>query len=249
MAEPRRRPAIPGWLRLWRAQPAWHLYFAAREAHLAAPDGLTTSFVFDDPADGARRALSQAAAVEGRPKIQVWLSGALARPFVIQPVAGLRRWPEAHALAEATGPAATGLDTPCAVVLERFPYPDASIATAMERQLCDVLAVGAAGVRPASVRPWWTRALACSCKRLPHARLLLVEEPDALTVFAGQNGGFAHASTYAPPPDIHSLGQILARLRLTLGVEPGSMQMCKLRAARDVGSAGDVAFATPECAE
>ena len=73
----------------------------------------------------------------GAQQVCVWLSGALARPFMFGPVAGLRGWREAHRAAEAAASAAGEFDGPCTVFLEGDPGLQTVLATAVARDTFD----------------------------------------------------------------------------------------------------------------
>src|SRR5688500_3527851 len=66
----------------------------------------------------------------GRAAARIWLSGALARPFLCGPVEGLKRWAEVEAFATAMAPDLTGLAGPCVVHVDEWPKPDAVLAVA-----------------------------------------------------------------------------------------------------------------------
>ena len=122
-----------------------------------------------------------------RRAVRVWVSGALARPFVVEPVSGLRSVAEAQALAESAAPGATGLGGPCVVRLESIPIERAAIATAVERRVVDalvsVLRQGKLTVR--SIRPWWAYGLAEVARHQRHSQMVCLDDATTVTLIAG----------------------------------------------------------------
>ena len=134
------------------------------------------------------------------PYIRVWLSGVLARPFIVGPVAGLRRWSDALAFAKAAAPGATDLDGPCVVALDDWPGERPALATAMERAVFDSIAASAkaTGTRLASIRPWWAKV--------------------AGAINAGTASHFESLSTYLPRPGPSQTNALLNRVALAAGL-------------------------------
>jgi len=160
-----------------------------------------------------------------RARCRLWLSGALARPFVLEPVAGLRSRAEAQRAAEALASEATGLEGPCEVWTdEAFPRRKA-LAVAVQRATLEAIEGVAAqkpGLRVASVKPWWALGL----RRVlgedtgKNARVLLVEEPDALTLLRGEPGVFDDAATCWPVPEAEQARGWVRRNLLGARFEP-----------------------------
>jgi hypothetical protein len=160
-----------------------------------------------------------------RPRCRLWLSGALARPFMLEPVTGLRNRVEVHQAAEGVAPEATGLEGPCEVWIEdAFPRRKA-IAVAIERstlELIDTAVRRKSGLRVVSIKPWWqlglNRLLGDETGR--NARVLLVEEPEALTLVAGEAGVFQEAATCWPVPEVGQARAWVRRNLLDLRFQP-----------------------------
>ena len=161
---------------------------------------------------------------EGQPRRQrvaVWLSGALVRPFVFEPVQGLRRWSEALQVAAGLAPEATGLDGPCEVWLDDWMPGKSCIAIAIDRGLREAIESTAKSerIRLTAIRPWWVAALNEAVKSQAPARgFLAIEELDALTVLSGGAGVFTSAACYSPRPDPTQMEALLTRALMAANV-------------------------------
>lgn len=156
-----------------------------------------------------------------RRRVAVWLSGTLARPFIFEPVQGLRRWSEALQVAAGLAPEATGLDGPCEVWLDGWAPGKPCIAIAIDGGLRDAIEslARSRNVRLTALRPWWVAALNEAVrKEAVTMRLLAVEEPDALTVLCGADAGSTAAASYAPRPDPAQTDALLTRALLAANV-------------------------------
>jgi hypothetical protein len=200
--------------------------------------------------EGREQRVAIDALFEGLPRrrwrgtaVTVWLSGALARPFLFGPIAGLKGWREAHEAATIMAPSACGLQGPCQVALEADPSRGAVLCTAAERSLLDALREAAKqrALRLAHVRPAW--ALLGDSDSAAADRMLCVRDVDALTVLAKIDGGWVMAATYSPAPA--AAGPLLRRLQastaltgervaLTEVLPPQSGQVPSLRLAEVV---------------
>lgn len=170
--------------------------------------------------EGWQRALTLLSELElktRRRRVAVWLSGALARPFMFEPVQGLRRRSEAIQIAAGLAPEATGLEGPSEVWMDDWSPQRASLAIAFDRGLRTDLEAAATqqGIRLMSLRPWWTRALN---EALAHAstdlRLLAADEPDSMTLICGVDGQFGSASSFSPKPEPSQTAAVLTRALL-----------------------------------
>jgi hypothetical protein len=191
----------------------------------------------DVEAGASLEALMDGLAARGRAwwrtPVQVWLSGALARPFVFGPVAGLKGWREAHEAAAAAAAMACGLQGPCAAVLEADPSLGPSLAIAVDVSVLDDLhaAARARRLRIASIRPAWARATESSgWGRGVGDSMLCCREPAALTVMASRAGSWTFAATYAPAPSAEEQERLLNRLQASLGIDAGCMTLTELKA-------------------
>jgi hypothetical protein len=150
-----------------------------------------------------------------RPSMRVWLSAAWARPFVVLPVAGLRRWREALQIAQAQASDQTGLEGDLKVALEDWPGDQPAVAVAADADIIGKIEAGAAARKLAvrSIRPWFCRAMSERTESV-QAALVAIEDADALTVFAEINGHTTLARSYAPRPDRETQSALLTRLAL-----------------------------------
>jgi hypothetical protein len=150
-----------------------------------------------------------------RPAIRVWLSAAWARPFVVAPVAGLRRWREALQIAQAQAPEQTGLEGDLKVELEDWPGDHPAVAVAADASVISRIETKAAARKLAvrSIRPWFCRAMGAQSACL-EAALVAIEDADALTVFVQIRGHLVLARSYTPRPDGETQAALLTRLAL-----------------------------------
>jgi hypothetical protein len=171
-----------------------------------------------------------------KPSVNVWLSGALARPFLFGPVTGLKGWREAHEAAAAMAPAACGVQAPCVAFLEAEPSASAVLGTAVEMSVLDRLYAAAIvrGLRVASVRPAWalaTEARAAEERGAPNDTLLCCREHDSVTVLASRESRLAFVATYAPAPTLDEQERLLSRLQASLGFTADETVRANLEAA------------------
>jgi hypothetical protein len=155
----------------------------------------------------------------GRTPVAVWLSGALARPFVFKPVLGLRTRQEARQAAAVLAPQACGLDGPCAVWLDRQAALDApALGVAVEQSVLDRLeaAIEAHGLRMAHIRPAW--AVLDGAHEVPDDHLWSVSERDSVTMLVRRSGQWAFAATYAPAIDEDTAAGVRQRLQASTGL-------------------------------
>lgn len=172
------------------------------------------------PNEGWLRALALLSELEPKPRgrrVALSLSGALARPFMFEPVQGLRRWSEAVQIAAGLAPEATGLDGICEIWMDDWSPQRPCLAIAFDKGLrADIERTAKEqGVGLRSLQPWWTCALneavRSSSKDL---RLLAVEEPDAMTLICGSDGQFRSVASFAPKPEPSQIGALLTRALL-----------------------------------
>jgi hypothetical protein len=151
--------------------------------------------------------------------LSVWLSGACSRPFLLDPVPGLRTAAEADAVAQSMAAERTGLAAPNVVWLDAWHPGRACMAVAADAQMLDRLHALAAEQkwRLRSVRPWWSAALnnALAAARKP-ALLSVEEEGEAMTLLAGAEGAWSLVKSTVPMPT-HAAA-VVQRARLNEGV-------------------------------
>jgi hypothetical protein len=168
-------------------------------------------------------ALKADATAVRKPRLTLWLAGSVARPFIVQPVPGLRSWTEARRLAEALAPDETGLAGPCEVWLDAAPAGQAVLGVAIETATRETIerVLAAHGVRAVAMRPWWTAALVRALDAQPALARIVVAEPESLVVLAGRDGAFSATATCAPLPSPEHAAAWLQRSVLSLGIADG----------------------------
>ena len=183
--------------------------------------------------------LAQAEPRKRRRRVAVWLSGALARPFMFRPVQGLRRWSEALQVAAGLAPDATGLNGPCEVWLDDWIPDRPCIAVAVERELRDAIEAAARNsrVRLTALGPWWVAALNDSVQKHPEsANLVAINEPDALTVVSGRGGRFDSAASFAPRPEPNQIEALLTRTLLSADLTSAQGMRAMMTSAAEASS-------------
>lgn len=230
----------------WAGSEVAQIYLAQCTAGVADPLAESAAGVAwitgDSAADCWRRAIESLAPAKWRKRrVQVLLSGALARPFMMSPVAGLRSWREAAQVGSSLAPDATGLAGPCEVWHGDWRPDAASLVVAIDAELRQLIESTArqARVRLAVLRPWWSAALRQASQRSPSTRFLAVEDTDSLTVLCGDDESFSSATSYAPCPHPDQTGALFTRLLLAEGVAPDLAAHASLRT--DGADAGDIA--------
>jgi hypothetical protein len=166
-------------------------------------------------------------------RLHIWLSGALARPFLFGPVTGLKGWREAQEAAAAVAPSICGLTAPCVTFVESDPTRVAVTATAVEASLIEALYESARVHRMhiASVRPAWARVLEHQSPERPDELLLCCRERDALTILAATGDRMLFAATYCPAPSGMDVESLLRRLQASLGLNDESLAVVDLVAS------------------
>lgn len=220
------------------------VYLGANEGAVAMAGAPAAWCREADVAAAATRAMGEARAKRGRqgwsrPRVRVWLSGALARPFVWGPVQGLVRWREVELAAGAAASQANGLTGPCAVSLDEWRCNSAALVVAMEQDVRAAIigAAKAAGLRVTSLRPWWARVV----EQHANAPVLTVRDTDALTVLAARDAAWQLAHSYVPQPRVEQTQALLDRLMLASGIDGAVTQHADL--ANDSMWAGSEVYA------
>ncbi len=165
-----------------------------------------------------------------RTRLRVWLSGALARPFVVLPVGGLRNWREALAAAAAKAADETGWAEPAAVWLDSLPRQHPALGVAAAAPTVEALkrTAGRAGVRLLSIRPWWALALDEVRASGEDFDLLAAEDTDALVLLSAGGEQWREAAAYAPAPVAEQAEAVVQRRAMAQGVGVERMRRARL---------------------
>jgi hypothetical protein len=185
--------------------------------------------------------------------VRLWISGFAARPFLLAPVAGVKRWAEWQTLAQAAAAQHTGLAAPCQVWFSEAPgaHPVLAVATPSALVAECEHAARQAGCALLQVRPWWSaalnHALAMQFQNLPAGapRTVAALDADSLTVLCGPASSvasgapsaapppFALAHTLMPPPAADQLHSALSRLAFARSVALGEVVVLRSATAAD----------------
>lgn len=167
----------------------------------------------------ARCSPAQQPCLVERRRTTVWLSGALARPFLVDPIKGLTSREELLQVVQAQAAEATGLSDPCTVWLDgRWSPKTGGLAAAMETEVLAAVQEWARLHRTPlmAVRPWWNLPLndrwRTGSKTAGQATLINLQDEESLMVF-GQDadGRLRCASTYWPLPDAEARLALMKR--------------------------------------
>jgi hypothetical protein len=208
------------------------VYLGEHHVGVCGPDGQATWFevaslnnAMDVLAQQIELAIGRRPVIH-KPRIRVWLSGALARPFLLEPVPGISRWAEAYAVAQSLVLPSTGLQGPCTVWLDQWRENQACVAVAAQDVYLNALLELEASHRwlAHSVRPWWSQALAVALKGERIPEYLSVEDTDALVELAGKNGTWVTVNGVVPRPDAAQGIAMVRRGLLRAGVAPSQGQ-------------------------
>ncbi len=220
---------------MWSAGSEAQAYLTQRGAWLRVRARGAVQPLPADGWQGGLNALGQALAESKPRRLRLWLSGALARPFMLEPVPGLRDRQEALRLAQAQTADATGLAGACVVWMDAWKPDQPCLAVAVEQHLIDAAQAMAAEacVRLTGIAPGWNAALyqRIGAKGdLP--KLLAVEDADALTVLGfgsglGQ-GGMAFSQAIVPAPAPERMNAQLQRLAMSRDVATEAILLARV---------------------
>lgn len=160
-----------------------------------------------------------------RPSVRVWLSSALARPFLIGPTKGLASWAEAQALGRSAALSGTGFAKECVVRVEAWPGEERVLATAVERDTLETIvgAVRAKGGRLVSLRPAWAAPLSGAIERSKKNVVVAFEDGDGVTFLAEHHDELKLAMTVQPRPSQDRVIALLSRVALSHEIELSSL--------------------------
>jgi hypothetical protein len=165
-------------------------------------------------------------------RVRYWLSSSLCRPFIMGPVAGLKSWKEARALADGLAPAETGLAGDCATRLEGWPGSNTVVALAVDMITLDRLreAASACALAVKSVRPWWACAVRATREGTDSRELLWCEDTDGCIALGSRDGVYEMALAFKTADRAERDG-VQARLRLSHGPADGQLKRYSFNAA------------------
>lgn len=191
---------------MWSAGSEQHLYLDSSE--LQALDAVMRDWKGALPPE-AKRSVAH-----------IWLSGALAVPFMLPPIEGLRNRAEAQRLAESSAPVEAGLQGSCTVWLDAWKPGRPCLAVAVQQELVAAIqaAASGAGIKLKSMQPWWNWALSDHLHRKGAVRLLAVIEEDALTVIGSDGERVTSAQSQRPRPAPERIDAQLRRQAVSLDV-------------------------------
>lgn len=163
--------------------------------------------------------------------VRVWLSGALAKPFLLRHVAGLKSRPEATAVAAARAAQEDGWAGEVDVWLDSLPTQRPALAVAVRSELVHALQrdAGRVAARVVSLRPWWTLALEAEREKLADIDAIAVEDSDSLVFLASDSESWHEAVTYEPRPAGAQAEAAVQRLVLALPSGAPRVRRARLR--------------------
>lgn len=205
------------------------VYVGLRETGVAVGESL--SWQGHDAIEAGLDDVFARLAGERRRRARVWLSGALARPFLCGPMQGLRHWREVESLAEAMAGEQTGIESPCIVQVEDWPSPAASLAAAMSQAVCATVHALAREhrIRMRSLRPWWAGVVDNIVAAEPTVRTVSVTDGDAMVVLRGDSGQWEAATSYVPALGPEQARQLFARQSFNEGTALEGMTTVRLQ--------------------
>jgi hypothetical protein len=226
----------------------WDLYLDSVSNGLARQGQPPIWEPHPNPAQGVVNGMTRLRAQQRgwlRPRVRVWLSGALARPFVMAQVAGLKGRPEAMALAAATASGATGLEPEPApeIWLDGLPLTGPVVSVAMPRNLHQSVldAAIASRVKLESLRPWWSAALSDALMQERDIELFAAQDTEAVTVLVAKDNAWLAADTYTPSPAGAQLEALVTRRLFASGVGPDAARRVRL----DASASASTTWRTP----
>lgn len=151
------------------------------------------------------------------PRVRLWLSGGLARPFVFEPPVGLKNAAELLKLARARAAQASGLTPPCEVCLSDTTVGHRQLAVVLNGDLHQALVAVASktGARLISVQPWWARVQYKVLREQPELQALTVVDTDSVTMLAATQSEWVAAQSYVPTPEGPQLQALVVRFLLS----------------------------------
>jgi hypothetical protein len=190
-----------------------------------------------------------------RERLEVQVSGAMARPFLMASVEGLRDRTELERVALRQGALATGLEA--AGGLGGWNDPALWLEPAPRIASTRVGAVLAAGLREiivdfaaqarfrlVSIRPWWVQVLNSDPTRRAAVGVVAARDEDSVTLLASHGGAWRAAEAYTPCPNGAQVEAAVRRLELSLGDARGGT--LRMGLATDVAHTKSAGWPVPQ---
>ncbi len=203
----------------WAGSEAWDLYLGAESSGLACGGRNPIWLAHADVLAGVEAGFAHLTQARSRwqrlrgPTLRVWLSGALARPFMLECPAGLKNLKERRAWAESQATNATGLAGPCTVWFEEARGGGATLAVAIPTVLRDALVATAKAqrVRLRGIRPWWNVALDVQAQSEPQPELFAAADTESLVLLHTNAGAWVSAGSFVPRSSVQSMELLITR--------------------------------------
>lgn len=188
-----------------------------------------------------------------RIKLRIWLSGGLARPFLLNVPAKIIDV-EALRIAESMASAQTGLVRSCKVWVEKPNKSGQRVAVAVHADQLQAILDRVAGSNPGqgaprrklqllSIRPWWAEVLGEGVRHKKELQGIAVQDCDSLTVLTGKhhqaktNSKLVEtAQTLSPVADQATADAALMRRLLAIDVDPAVMWRVRLLQEQRAGA-------------
>lgn len=225
----------------WAGSCPIHVYLGERLAGVSMPSQPDAWVEVDSVSNGWRWADESVrfGSKEGawRRAVHIWLSGSLARPFMLPELPGVRTEDEARKIAESLAAEETGLVGDCVVRLDRWSKSGSTLGTAMSSEVWGMLFEKSTSIgTPQSVSPWWCIALNQALNQEDGLELVAVREADATTVLGG-GGRSVDLAKSVGRLDRESTMQLLSRLAVSGAIEGPAAMVTSSAVESGLGSA------------
>lgn len=164
-------------------------------------------------------------------QLEIWLSGSLARPYLVPAVQGLKRWSEVEAMANSLAESATQQEGPLHVWLGRWRGDQPMLAVACPLPLMTALhdLKSSHGLRVKSIAPVWRWVAQQDTSDEHDAHMLLIHEASATTLLhKDASGQWSSVATYAPPVPEDQLHSWAVRHAFSRGVDAQQVKAARL---------------------
>lgn len=192
------------WVGSSRLARAADVYLGTRWASWAT-GGRSDVFEAVSPEQGLQWAFDSLSAGQDKSSrgCRVWLSGALAKPFVFQSIEGLNSRREAMKVADRLASEVLGAECDGAVWLDNWRPGRTCLGIAAAKALRDAVehAAKASRLKVQKIAPWWIAAHNALAAESNDVTALLIDEPDAATLLGFAGVQIRLAESWAPRPD------------------------------------------------